>query len=81
MRALGLDLGQNGWCRRERQCRRLAMPIEVLSRLGDRPREHRAIAELVEEWEAEIVVVACPTTWTVPPDRGQEVRGRGQGAG
>ncbi|MGB0996256.1 MAG: Holliday junction resolvase RuvX, partial [Acidimicrobiales bacterium] len=61
MRALGLDLGQKrvGVAVSD-SAGALAMPIEVLSRLGDRPREHRAIAELVEEWEAEIVVVGLP---------------------
>ena len=55
MRALGLDLGQKrvGVAVSD-SAGALAMPIEVLSRLGDRPREHRAIAELVEEWEAEL---------------------------
>ena len=61
MRALGLDLGEKrvGVAVSD-SAGALAMPIEVLSRLGDRPREHRAIAELVEEWEAEIVVVGLP---------------------
>ncbi|MEM9201869.1 MAG: Holliday junction resolvase RuvX [Actinomycetota bacterium] len=61
MRALGLDLGQKrvGVAVSD-SAGRLAMPIEVLARLGDRPREHRAIADLVEEWEAEIVVVGLP---------------------
>ena len=61
MRALGLDLGQKrvGVAVSD-SAGALAMPIEVLDRLGDRPREHRAIAELVAEWEAEIVVVGLP---------------------
>ena len=61
MRALGLDLGQKrvGVAVSD-SAGALAMPIEVLLRLGDRLREHRAIAELVEEWEAEIVVVGLP---------------------
>ena len=61
MRALGLDLGQKrvGVAVSD-SAGALAMPIEVLDRLGDRQREHRAIAELVEEWEAEIVVVGLP---------------------
>lgn len=61
VRAIGLDLGQKriGVAVSD-TAGTLAMPIEVLSRLGDRPREHRAIADLVVEWEAEIVVVGLP---------------------
>ena len=61
MRALGLDLGQKriGVAVSD-SAGALAMPIEVLMRLGDRRREHREIAELVQEWEAEIVVVGLP---------------------
>jgi putative Holliday junction resolvase len=60
-RALGLDLGE----------RRigvavsdagglLATPYETVQRVGDRPREHRRVAELVAETEAEVVVVGLP---------------------
>ena len=61
MRALGLDLGQKriGVAVSD-NAGALAMPIEVLDRLGDRRREHRQIADLVTEWEAEIVVVGLP---------------------
>ena len=61
MRALGLDLGQKrvGVAISD-SAGTLAMPIEVVARRGDRQREHQAIAELVEEWEAEIVVVGLP---------------------
>jgi putative Holliday junction resolvase len=61
MRALRLDLGQKrvGVAVSD-SAGALAMPIEVLDRLGDRSREHRAIAQLVEEWEVEIVVVGLP---------------------
>ncbi len=61
VRALGLDLGQKrvGVAVSD-SAGALAMPIEVLDRLGDRTREHRAIAELVEEWDVEIVVVGLP---------------------
>ena len=38
----------------------MATPIEVLHRLGDRRREHEAVAALVQEWEVEIVVVGLP---------------------
>lgn len=59
MRALGIDLGakrigvavSSGT---------LATPYEVIQRSGDRPRDHRAIAALVDEAEAELVVVGLP---------------------
>ena len=61
MRAIGIDLGSkrigvavsdsNG---------SLATPIEVVARQGDRRREHRELADLATEWEAEIVVVGLP---------------------
>jgi putative Holliday junction resolvase len=61
MRALGIDLGSKriGVAVSDSDGT-LAMPIEVLQRSGDRGREHREIAALVEEWEAEIVVVGLP---------------------
>ena len=61
MRALGLDLGQKriGVAVSD-SAGTLAMPIEVLDRLGDRRREQRVIADLVAEWEAEIIVVGLP---------------------
>lgn len=61
MRALGLDLGSKriGVAVSDSDGT-LAMPIEVLRRCGDRGREHREIAGLVVEWEAEIVVVGLP---------------------
>ena len=61
MRALGLDHGQKrvGVAISD-SAGTLAMPIEVVARRGDRQREHQAIADLVEEWEAEIVVVGLP---------------------
>jgi putative Holliday junction resolvase len=40
--------------------RRVATPIEVLARSGDVARDHRAIAALVAEWEANLVVVGLP---------------------
>ncbi len=61
MRALGLDLGtKRVGVAVSDSGGTLATPIEVVARLGDRPREHRIIVELVEEWEAEIVVVGLP---------------------
>lgn len=61
MRALGLDLGSKriGVAVSDSDGT-LAMPIEVVKRSGDRSREHREIADLVAEWEAEIVVVGLP---------------------
>lgn len=61
MRVLGIDLGS----------RRigvavsdpggvLASPVAVLPRSGDRRADHRAIAALVAEWQAERVVVGLP---------------------
>jgi putative Holliday junction resolvase len=40
--------------------RRVATPIEVVARSGDLARDHRAIAALVDEWEATLVVVGLP---------------------
>lgn len=61
MRALGLDLGSKriGVAISD-SAGSVATPIEVVARSGDRPREHRELAALVEEWEAEIVVVGLP---------------------
>jgi len=39
---------------------RVATPIEVIQRSGDLTRDLRKIRELVEEWEAELVVVGLP---------------------
>jgi len=39
---------------------RVATPIQVLDRHRDRPRLHREIADLVAEWEADLVVVGLP---------------------
>ena len=61
MRAIGLDLGTKriGVAVSDSDGR-LAMPIEVLARTGDREGEYRAVAALVAEWEAEVVVVGVP---------------------
>jgi putative holliday junction resolvase len=40
--------------------RRVATPIEVLARTGDRRGDHRRIAALVQEWEATTVLVGLP---------------------
>ena len=86
MRALGLDLGQKrvGVATSD-SAGTLAMPIEVvaLDVVIDNA-EHQAIADLVEEWEAEIVVVdactACVMDGSVGP-MAREVRIRGKGVG
>ena len=61
MRALGLDLGTKriGVAVSDSDGR-LATPADVVHRTGDRAGEHRAIAALVDEWEAGIVVVGVP---------------------
>jgi putative Holliday junction resolvase len=65
VRALGLDLGSRriGVAVSDTDGR-VATPIEVVTRRGDRAREHRDIAALVEEWEAGVVVVGLPLTLT-----------------
>ena len=40
--------------------RRVASPIEVVARSRDRAGDHRRIAALVDEWEADRVVVGLP---------------------
>ncbi|HEV7758383.1 MAG TPA: Holliday junction resolvase RuvX [Acidimicrobiales bacterium] len=60
-RAVGLDLGARrigvALCD---SAGTLATPYEVVQRSGDRRRDHRRIAELVAEAEAEVVVVGLP---------------------
>lgn len=61
MRALALDLGSKriGVAISDSDGR-VATPIGTVHRSGDRPAEHRQIAALVVEWEAEVVVVGLP---------------------
>jgi len=61
MRALALDLGDRriGVAVSDAD-ERVASPVTVLERTPDRQRLHRRIAELVAEWEAEILVVGLP---------------------
>ena len=61
MRALGLDLGSKrvGVAVSDGDGR-VATPVEVLQRTGDRKADHRAVSALVEEWEAVVVVVGIP---------------------
>lgn len=60
-RVLGLDLGTKriGVAISDPD-QRVATPIEVVARSGDRQRDHRTLAGLVDEWEAERVVVGLP---------------------
>lgn len=59
IRALGLDLGTKR-IGVAMTAGALAMPMEVVQRTGDRQRDHRRIAELVAEAEAEVLVVGLP---------------------
>ena len=61
MRVLALDLGTRriGVAVSDRSGT-LASPLTVLTRTGDRRRDHEAIRRLVEEEEAERVVVGLP---------------------
>ncbi|HWC68353.1 MAG TPA: Holliday junction resolvase RuvX [Acidimicrobiales bacterium] len=61
MRALGLDLGEKriGVAVSDRTGT-IATPRTVLVRTGTRAEDHRRIARLVEEEEAEVVVVGLP---------------------
>ncbi len=61
MRAIGVDLGSKriGVALSD-SAGKLAVPFEVVHRTSDRARDHRAIAALVDEAEAEIVVVGVP---------------------
>ena len=60
-RALGLDLGTKriGVATSD-SSGVLASPLTVLERTGDRARDHRAIAALVAEEEATVIVVGLP---------------------
>ena len=61
MRALGLDLGSKRIGVAVSDSDGLvATPIEVVLRTSDRRGEHRALADLAEEWEVEVVVVGIP---------------------
>ena len=60
-RALGIDLGERriGVAVSD-SGGRVATPLTVLERSGSRQRDHKAIAELVDEYEAGVVVVGMP---------------------
>ena len=61
MRVIGIDLGSKriGVAVSDSD-RALALPSTVIQRSGDRARDHRAIAAIVEEYEAAQVVVGLP---------------------
>ena len=61
MRALGLDLGSRrvGVAISDRDGR-VVTPLVTLERSRDRASDHRSIAQLVEEYDIEIVVVGLP---------------------
>jgi putative holliday junction resolvase len=61
VRALGLDLGSKriGVALSDSEGA-LALPFDTVVRSGDRHRDHRRIAELAAEAEAEVVVVGLP---------------------
>ena len=61
MRAIGLDLGSKRiGVALSTSDGVLATPYEVVQRCGDRGREHRQIAALAAEAEAEMIVVGVP---------------------
>lgn len=61
MRALGLDLGTKriGVATSD-SSGLIASPLTVLERTGDRAQDHRAIAKLIQEEEASVLVVGLP---------------------
>jgi len=61
MRVVGVDLGAKriGVAVSDSD-EKIAMPSSVIQRSGDRPRDHRAIREIVEEYDAGRVVVGLP---------------------
>ena len=61
MRVLGLDLGAKriGVAVSDAEGR-VATPCDTVHRSGDRQREHREIEQLIQEWEAELLVVGMP---------------------
>lgn len=61
MRAIGLDLGSRriGVAVSDSDGR-IATPVDTIERARDRAADHRAIAQVMAEWEAEIVAVGLP---------------------
>ena len=61
MRAVGIDLGSKRiGVSVSNSDGTMATPYETVQRSGDRPRDHRVLKGLVDEAEAEIVVVGLP---------------------
>ncbi|MCY4036379.1 MAG: Holliday junction resolvase RuvX [bacterium] len=60
-RALGIDLGERriGVAVSDSD-RRVATPLAVIERSGSRNRDHQQIASIVQEYEAQVVVVGLP---------------------
>ncbi len=60
-RVLGVDLGSKriGVAISDSD-RRVATPLTTVHRVGDRAREHRELADLVDEWEVDQLVVGLP---------------------
>ena len=60
-RAIGVDLGSKrvGVASSD-TTRTLASPVTVLERRGSRAADHKALAAIIEEYEADIVVVGLP---------------------
>ena len=65
MRVLALDLGAKriGVAVSD-DAGRVATPIMVLERHKDRPRLHREIADLIVEWEADLLLLGLPIDLT-----------------
>ncbi|HTN78355.1 MAG TPA: Holliday junction resolvase RuvX [Acidimicrobiales bacterium] len=61
MRVLALDLGSKriGVAVSD-PTESIASPDRVIERTGSRARDHKAIAAVVDEWEAELVVIGLP---------------------
>lgn len=61
MRVLALDLGARriGVAVSDTD-ERVATAVTVLERHRDRPRQHREIAELVQEWDADLLLLGLP---------------------
>ncbi len=61
MRVLALDLGSKRiGVALSNSDRTVATPLVVLHRSGDRERDHRAVSDLVQEWEIGDVLVGLP---------------------
>ena len=60
-RAIGVDLGSKrvGVASSD-ATRTLASPVTVLERRGNRAADHKALAAIIEEYEADVVVVGLP---------------------